>query len=309
MKSDKEYSDPSGSASTNHEISIEDAENLLRGNNRTILIDIRSNREICLGYIKGARFVPFGLIDSEINHLSGDKDVPILIYCSNGTRSLPAASRLQGKGFGNARSITGGYNAWLNEDYEIVTDSKLTVHQLNRYSRTMLLEEIGEQGQLKLLNAKVLIVGAGGLGSPAALYLAATGVGTIGIVDFDHVDLSNLNRQVIHGTDDVGRFKVDSAKAAIERLNPDVNVMTFTSRPTPQNALDIIGGFDIVMDATDNLGTKFLLNDACWFAGKPYVFGGAVQFSGQAGVFWPKERGPCLRCLFPKPPPRSASPT
>ena len=168
------------------------------------------------------------------------------------------------------------------------------------------LRKLVKQGQLKLLNAKVLIVGAGGLGSPAALYLAATGVGTIGIVDFDHVDLSNLNRQVIHGTDDVGRFKVDSAKAAIERLNPDVNVITFTDRLTPQNALDIIGGFDIVMDATDNLGTKFLLNDACWFAGKPYVFGGAVGFSGQAGVFWPKERGPCLRCLFPKPPPRSA---
>jgi molybdopterin/thiamine biosynthesis adenylyltransferase len=142
---------------------------------------------------------------------------------------------------------------------------------------------------LRLLNAKVLLVGAGGLGSPAALYLAAAGVGTIGIVDFDHVDLSNLNRQVIHGTDDVGRYKVDSAKAAIERLNPYVNVITFKDRLTPQNALDIINGFDIVMDASDNLGTKFLLNDACWFANKPSVFGGAVAFSGQAGVFWPKE--------------------
>jgi adenylyltransferase/sulfurtransferase len=309
MKSNKEYSDPSGNASANHEILVEDAKDLLRGSNRVILIDIRSNREICLGYIKGARFVSSGLIDSEIDHLSGDKDAPILIYCSNGTRSLPVVSRLQGKGFGNARSIAGGYNAWLNEGYEIVADSKLTVHQLNRYSRNMLLEGIGEQGQLRLLNAKVLIVGAGGLGSPAALYLAAAGVGTIGIIDFDHVDLSNLNRQVIHGVDDVGRYKVDSAKAAIERLNPDVNVITFKGRITPETALDIINGFDIVMDATDNLGTKFLLNDVCWFANKPYVFGGAVQFSGQAGVFWPKERGPCLRCLFPKPPPRSASPT
>jgi rhodanese-related sulfurtransferase len=173
MKSAKERSVPSGNASANQEISIKDAENLLRGNNRIILIDIRSNREICLGYIKGARFVPLGLIDNEINHLSGDKDTPILIYCSNGTRSLPAAFRLQGKGFNNARSMAGGYNAWLNEGYEIVTDSKLTVHQLNRYSRTMLLEEIGEEGQLKLLNAKVLLVGAGGLGSPAGLYFAA----------------------------------------------------------------------------------------------------------------------------------------
>jgi molybdopterin/thiamine biosynthesis adenylyltransferase/rhodanese-related sulfurtransferase len=309
MKSNKGYSDRSGDAVANQEISIEDTKGLLLDNDRVILIDIRSNREICLGYIKGARFVPLGLIDNEINHLSGDKNVHILIYCSNGTRSLPAASRLQEKGFNNARSIAGGYNALLNEGYEIVADGKLTVHQLNRYSRTMLLEEIGEEGQSRLLNAKVLLVGAGGLGSPAALYLAAAGVGTIGIVDFDHVDLSNLNRQVIHGTDDVGRFKVDSAKAAIERLNHDVNVITFKDRLTPQNALDIMNGFDIVMDASDNLGTKFLLNDACWFANKPYVFGGAVGFSGQAGLFWPKERGPCLRCLFPKPPPRSAAPT
>jgi molybdopterin/thiamine biosynthesis adenylyltransferase/rhodanese-related sulfurtransferase len=298
-----------GKEVTGLEISIEDARSLLRDNGRVILIDIRSNREICLGYIKGARFVPLGLIDNEINHLSGDKNVPILIYCSSGSRSLPAASRLQEKGFSNARSIAGGYNAWLNEGCEIVTDGKLTIHQVNRYSRTMLLEEIGEEGQLKLLNAKVFLVGAGGLGSPVGLYFAACGVGTLGIIDFDRVDLSNLNRQVIHGTDDVGRFKVDSAKAAIERLNPDVNVITSTDRLTPQNALDRIGGFDIVMDATDNLGTKFLLNDACWFANKPYVFGGAVGFSGQAGVFWPRERGPCLRCLFPKPPPRSAAPT
>lgn len=309
MKSNKEYSDQSGNATLNQECSIEDAKNLLRDNNRVILIDIRSNNEICLGYIKGARFVPLGLIDNEINHLSGDKDTPILIYCSNGTRSLPAAFRLQEKGFSSARSIAGGYNAWLNEGCEIVADGKLTIHQLNRYSRTMLLEEIGEEGQLKLLNAKVLLVGAGGLGSPAALYLAAAGVGTIGIIDFDYVDLSNLNRQVIHGTDDVGRSKVDSAKVAIERLNPDVNVITSTDRLIPQNALDIVGGFDIVMDATDNLGTKFLLNDACWFANKPYVFGGAVGFSGQAALFLPRERGPCLRCLFPKPPPRSAAPT
>jgi len=291
------------------EIPIEEARTLLQDNNKVVLIDIRSNREICLGYIKGARFVPPGLVDNEINHLSGDKDRPILIYCTNGTRSLPIVSRLQEAGFKHARSIIGGYNAWLNEDYDIVTDSKLTVHQLNRYSRNMLLENIGEEGQLKLLNAKVLLVGAGGLASSAVLYLAAAGVGTIGIVDYDRVDLSNLNRQIVHGTDYVGRPKVESAKAAIERLNPEVEVITFPEALKRENALQIINRFDIVMDATDNLDTKFLLNDACWFAGKPYVFGGAVQFSGQAGVFWPKERGPCLRCLFPTPPPRSAAPT
>lgn len=291
------------------EIAVEEARNLLQQNDRVVLIDIRSNREICLGYIKGARFVPAGIIESEINHLSGDKEVPILVYCETGTRSIPPASRLKEMGFANARSLAGGYNAWLNAGCEIVSDSKLDVHQLNRYSRNMLLEQIGEAGQLKLLNAKVLVVGAGGLASSAVLYFAAAGIGTIGVIDYDRVDLSNLNRQVMHGTDDVGRSKVDSAKAAIERINPDVKVITRTEALTSKNALEIINGFDIVMDATDNLDTKFLLNDACWFVGKPYVFGGAVQFSGQAGVFWPKYRGPCLRCLFPKPPPASASPT
>jgi molybdopterin/thiamine biosynthesis adenylyltransferase len=162
---------------------------------------------------------------------------------------------------------------------------------------------------MKLRNAKVLLVGAGGLASSAGLYLAACGVGTLGIVDFDRVELSNLNRQVLHGTDDVGRLKVDSAKSAIERINPDVKVITYRTRLVPENALEIISGFDVVMDACDNLKTKFLLNDACYFAGKPYVFGGAVEFDGQAGVFWPKSEGPCLRCLFPEPPPQHLTPT
>jgi molybdopterin/thiamine biosynthesis adenylyltransferase/rhodanese-related sulfurtransferase len=310
MIEDEEHAEQERMASlTDRECSIDEAKELVRDNDRLILLDIRSNREICLGYIKGARFVPLGVIESEMNHLSGDKDVPILVYCSSGARSMDAADMLRKMGYNKARSIAGGYGAWLNKGCEIVTDSKLTVHQLNRYSRNMLLKEIGEEGQVKLMNGKVLIVGAGGLASSAALYLAAAGVGTMGIVDFDHVDLSNLNRQVIHRTDDVGRLKVDSAKAAIERMNPDVKVNSIAGRLTPQNALEIIDGYDVVMDATDNIDTKFLLNDACWFANKPYVYGGAVGFDGQAGVFWPKEKGPCLRCLFPKPPPGSLAPT
>ena len=309
MKSDKEYSDPSGSATANREISVEDAKGLLQNDSRTIVIDIRSSGEICLGYIKGARFVPLGLIEGESNKLSADKEAPILVYCTSGDRSVTAVETLRKMGFGNARSLTGGYNAWLNNDGEIVTESAFTVHQLNRYSRNMLLKEIGEEGQHKLMNARVLLVGAGGLASSAALYLAACGVGTIGIVDYDWVELSNLNRQVMHGTEDVGRLKVDSAKAAIERINPDVQVITFGKRVTPANAFEIIEGFDIVMDASDNAGTKFLLNDACWFANKPYVFGGAIGFKGQTSVYWPRERGPCMRCLFPKPPPRHLVPT
>jgi len=291
------------------QIPIEDAKELLRNNDRVILVDVRSDGEMCLGSIKGARSVPPGLIEEEADKLSEDKDVPILVYCSSGDRSLRTAKKLTEMGFSNVRSIAGGFTAWLNSGGEMVIGSRFTVEQLDRYSRNMLLSEVGEEGQTKLMNAKVLMVGAGGLASSAGLYLAACGVGTLGIADFDRVELSNLNRQVLHGTADIGSLKVDSAKSAIERVNPNVNVIPFNLRLTSDNALNIISDFDIVMDASDNVDTKFMLNDACFFAGKPYVFGGAVGFDGQAGVFWPKAGGPCLRCLFPKPPPQHLAPT
>ncbi len=274
------------------EISVTDAWDLICNDPRTVVMDIRSNAEICLGYIKGARFVNLALIGEESNRLSADRNAPVLVYCASGTRSLLAVDRLKQMGFNNSGSIKGGYNAWLNEGREIVSDSTFTPQQLNRYSRTMLLKEIGEEGQRKLMDARVLLVGAGGLASSAALYLAACGIGTIGVVDFDRLDLSNLNRQVLHATDYVGSLKVDSAKAAIGRINPDVQVIPFPERLTSENVYKIIDGFDVIMDASDNLDTKFLLNDACYFTGKPYVFGGAVQFEGQAAVFWPKEGGP-----------------
>lgn len=291
------------------QITVDDAKVLLRNDHRLVLVDVRSDGEMCLGSIKGARCVAPGLIEEEADKLSEDKDVPILVYCSSGDRSLRAAKKLWKLGFSNARSIAGGFTAWLNSGGEMVIGSRFTVEQLDRYSRNMLLSEVGEEGQLKLMKAKVLLVGAGGLASSAGLYLAACGVGTLGIADFDRVERSNLNRQVLHGTADIGSLKVDSAKSAIERLNPNVNVIPFNLRLTSANALNIISDFDIVMDASDNVDTKFLLNDACFFAGKPYVFGGAVGFDGQAGVFWPKAGGPCLRCLFPKPPPQHLAPT
>jgi molybdopterin/thiamine biosynthesis adenylyltransferase/rhodanese-related sulfurtransferase len=294
---------------TELQIPVEDAKELLRKDDRVILVDVRSDGEMCLGHIKGARFAPPGLIAEEADNLSEDKDVPILVYCSSGDRSLGAAEKLRKMGFSNARSIVGGFTAWLKTGGEMVIGARFTVEQLDRYSRNMLLSEVGEEGQVKLMNAKVLLVGAGGLASSAGLYLAACGVGTLGIADFDRVELSNLNRQVLHGTDDIGSLKVDSAKSAIERINPNVQVIPFNLRLTSDNALNIISDFDIVMDASDNVDTKFLLNDACFFAGKPYVFGGAVGFDGQAGVFWPKAGGPCLRCLFPKPPPQHLAPT
>jgi sulfur-carrier protein adenylyltransferase/sulfurtransferase len=296
-------------AATALEISLDEAKDLLRGDERVILVDLRSEGEMCLGHIEGSRFIPPGLLEEEFLKVNEEKDTPILLYCSSGGRSLRAAERLRKMGFNNARSIVGGYDAWLKAGCEVVTDNKFTVHQLDRYSRNMLLKEIGEEGQLRLMDAKVLLVGAGGLASSAGLYLAACGIGTIGIVDFDRVDLSNLNRQILHGTEDVGRLKVDSAKSAIERINPDVTVTPFAERLVPGNALEIIDGFDVVLDACDSLETKFLLNDACYLSGKPYVFGGAVGFDGQAGVFWTKAGGPCLRCLFPKPPPQHLAPT
>jgi molybdopterin/thiamine biosynthesis adenylyltransferase len=183
---------------------------------------------------------------------------------------------------------------------------EMTADQLKRYSRQILLGEVGEEGQLRMLRAKVLLVGAGGLGCPAGLYLGAAGVGTIGIVDSDKVDLSNIHRQVLHGVGDVGRLKVDSAKDAILRINPEVNVVTYPLRLSPENILPIIGEYDIVVDGSDNFGTKFLLNDAAFFTGKPYIFGGAVRFDGQVSVFYPKGGGPCLRCMIPHIPPPGA---
>ena len=300
---------PCEAAGAGPEISVDEARDLLRDDTRVILVDVRGEGEMCLGHIRGARFVPLGLLEEEFRALSDERDVPILVYCSSGTLSLRAVERLRKMGFHNARSVAGGYDAWLKAGSEVVTDNRFSTQQLERYSRNMVLREIGEEGQTRLMEARVLLVGAGGLASSAGLYLAACGIGTIGIVDFDTVGLSNLNRQVFHGTEDVGRLKVDSARAAIGRINPDVLVTLFTERLVPANALKIIGGFDVVMDASDNVGTKFLLNDACYLAGKPYVFGGAVGFEGQAAVFWPREGGPCLRCLFPKPPPTHLLPS
>jgi molybdopterin/thiamine biosynthesis adenylyltransferase len=232
--------------------------------------------------------------------------VPLLTYCASGIISANAVTVLKSMGYRNVSSIRGGFNAWQVLGFEVASDGRLTAEQLNRYSRNILLEEIGTEGQAKLLNSKVLIVGAGGLGSPAALYLAAAGVGTIGIADFDMLELSNLNRQVIHRTADVGRLKTDSARDGIERLNPDIKVITYDERLTARNVLDIVKEYDVVMDATDSIKSKFLLNDASFFTGKPYVFGGAVRFEGQAGVFYPKEGGPCL---FPKQPTERQAPT
>ena len=288
---------------------MDEVHRLLQRGDQVILLDVREKEEIALGYIKGAIFIPRGLLEEKAQSLLTEKDLPIVAYCAAGVRSLLAAKTLKGLGYGKVLSMAEGFDGWRGAGYEVATDSELTPDQLTRYSRHLLLKEVGEEGQVKLLKAKVLLVGAGGLGCPAALYLAAAGVGTLGIIDADKVDLTNLQRQVLHGTADVGRPKTESAKEAIHRINPDVKVLTYQERLTPQNAIEIFQDYDVILDGSDNFPTKFLVNDACYFTGKPNIYGGVFQFEGQASVFFPKEGGPCLRCLFPEPPPPGLVPS
>jgi adenylyltransferase/sulfurtransferase len=291
------------------EISVEETHQLLQKKEPVVLLDIREEEEIAAGYIKGTLFLPQGRLEKGIENLLSNKDVPIVVCCAGGIRSLKAAQVMQEKGYKNVFSMAKGIDGWKAAGFEVVSDSALTQDQLTRYSRHILLKEVGEQGQLQLLKARVLLVGAGGLGCPAGLYLAAAGVGTIGIIDSDRVDLTNLQRQILHGTSDVGRPKTESAKEAIGRINPEVKVITYQERLTSQNALDIFPHYDIIIDGSDNFPTKYLVNDAAFLTGKPYVFGGVFQFEGQASVFFPKEGGPCLRCLFPEPPPPGLVPS
>lgn len=291
------------------EISVEETHQRIQKEEPVTLLDIREKEEIALGYIKGATFLRQGLLGGQVETLLPDKNVPVVVYCAGGIRSLAAAKLMKEKGYTNVFSMAKGINGWREAGYEVVSDSELTPDQLTRYSRHLMLKEVGMEGQVQLLRAKVLLVGAGGLGCPAALYLAAAGVGTLGIIDSDKVDLTNLQRQILHGSTDVGRLKTESAKEAIHRINPDVKVVTYPERLTTQNALEIFKDYDIILDGSDNFPTKYLVNDASFFTGKPYIYGGVFQFEGQASVFFPKEGGPCLRCLFPEPPPPGLVPS
>ena len=291
------------------EISVEETHGLLQKKEPIVLLDIREKEEIALGYINGTVFLPQGFLSEKVENLLPDKNVPVVVYCAGGIRSLAAAKLMREKGYMNVFSMAKGIDGWRAAGYEVMSESELTPDQLTRYSRHLMLPEVGIEGQIQLLKAKVLLVGAGGLGCPAALYLAAAGVGTLGIIDSDRVDLSNLQRQILHGLADVGRPKTESAKEAIRRINPDVKVVTYTERLTPQNALEIFQEYDLIIDGSDNFPTKYLVNDASFFTGKPYIYGGVFQFEGQASVFFPKEGGPCLRCLFPEPPPPGLVPS
>ena len=274
----------------------------------TILLDVREPDEYEQGALSGAVHLPRGNLESSIEGRIPDKSAHVLVMCAGGVRSAFAADTMQQLGYSDVASVTGGFNRWKDEGRAWSAPRALTPEQRNRYQRHLLLPEVGETGQLKLLDSKVLLLGAGGLGSPAALYLAAAGVGTLGIIDMDVVDASNLQRQILHNTDRIGERKVDSAKKTLTLINPDVNVVTYDVRLGADNILDIIDGYDVIVDGTDNFPTRYLVNDASLLKRIPVIHGSIFRFEGQATVFTPYE-GPCYRCLLPEPPPAELAPS
>jgi len=274
-----------------------------------LLVDVREQHEFEEGHIPGAVHVPRGHLESRIENKASDKSQQVILYCASGQRSALAAHTLQSLlGYEDVASMNGGITLWKDRGYEVETPRSLTPEQKSRYSRHLLLPEVGLEGQLKLLDAKVLLLGAGGLGSPTALYLGAVGVGTLGIIDNDVVDVSNLQRQVIHTNDTVGEPKVDSAERAIKALNPDVNVVKYNARLDASNIMEVIEGYDVIVDGLDNFPTRYLLNDASVRLRIPVVSASILGFDGQLSVFAPYD-GPCYRCLYPTPPPAELAPS
>ena len=290
------------------EVTIDDVQAQMENGARPTLLDVREREEYREGHLEGSVPLPRGFLEMRIEEAVPDKSSPIVAYCAGGVRSLIAARTLKEMGYENVTSMSGGYTAWKNAGYKWVADRQFTPEQITRYARHFTLPEVGEAGQAKLLDAKVLCVGAGGLGSPVALYLAAAGVGTIGIADHDIVDMSNLQRQILHTNDRVGMPKVESAQLTLNALNPDVDIVQFKERLSSENVMRIIDGFDIVVNGCDNFPTRYLINDACIMARKTLVDGSIFQFEGQVTVVDPTE-GPCYRCLFPEPPPPGMAPS
>jgi sulfur-carrier protein adenylyltransferase/sulfurtransferase len=272
------------------------------------IVDVRETEETESGVLPGAKHVPRGYLESRIEGIVPDRSTPVVIYCASGTRSALAAHTLQELGYQDVRSMTGGITLWKDRGYKVDVPRTFTPEQRERYSRHFLLPEIGVEGQQKLLDAKVLLLGAGGLGAPTALYLAAAGVGTIGLIDDDVVDLSNLQRQVIHNTDRLGMAKVDSAEIAMKELNPGVEVVKHQLRMDASNIMELIEGYDVIVDGVDNFPTRYLLNDATVRLQIPVVSASILGFDGQLSVFKPYD-GPCYRCLYPVPPPAELAPS
>ncbi|MDP8955120.1 MAG: molybdopterin-synthase adenylyltransferase MoeB [Actinomycetota bacterium] len=273
-----------------------------------VVLDVREPDEYAQGALPGAVHIARGNLESQVENRLVERDAPIVVHCAGGTRSAFAAETLGHLGYTNVVSMAGGFNKWKDEGRAWSTPRVLSAEQRNRYQRHLLLPEVGEAGQQRLLDAKVLLLGAGGLGSPAALYLAAAGVGTLGIIDMDVVDESNLQRQILHNMDRIGERKVDSAKKTLTAINPDVNVVPHDVRLGADNVLDVLAGYDLIVDGTDNFPTRYLVNDASLKLRVPVVHGSIFRFEGQATVFHPYV-GPCYRCLIPEPPPAELAPS
>lgn len=290
------------------ESDVPEAATMIENSEPPVLLDVREKVEWDEGHIPGAKHVPRGYLELRIENAVPDKTSPILLYCAGGTRSVLAGRTLQEMGYNNVRSLKGGFTAWKDAGRSFVIPRALSGEQMHRYSRHVLIPEVGEEGQIKLLDAKVLLIGAGGLGSPTALYLAAAGVGTLGIVDSDVVEESNLQRQVLHTTDRIGMSKVESARMTLNALNPEVRVVGHETRLNSENARQIIDQYDIVVDGVDNFDTRYLINDLSVELDKPNVSASILSFDGQITTFVPGA-GPCYRCVYPEPPPPSLAPT
>ena len=289
-------------------IALSDARELL-GADDVVFLDVREQNEWDLGHVPDALHIPRALVDSRIEEAVPEKSTRVVVYCARGVRSLVAGQTLRAHGYERVENLIDGFSEWERRGYPSVVASTLPDEQRRRYSRHLLIPEVGEAGQRKLLAARVLLIGAGGLGSPASLYLAAAGVGTLGIVDDDVVDDTNLQRQIVHTTSRVGEPKVESARDTLTALNPDVDVRAFRERLTSENVDRILGeGWDVIVDGADNFPTRYLVNDASVWHGIPVVHGSIYRFEGQVTVFKPGD-GPCYRCLFPMPPPPELAPS
>jgi molybdopterin/thiamine biosynthesis adenylyltransferase/rhodanese-related sulfurtransferase len=291
------------------QVSLDEAKRRLEAREDYVFVDVREKDETKAGYVPGAVLLPRGFLEMQAEQKLPDKSKKLIVYCAGGVRSAFAARVLQDMGYTHVESANPGFVRWKDLNYPMEVPAQLTEAQRDRYSRHLMLPEVGEKGQEKLLKSRVLLLGAGGLGSPSGMYLAAAGVGTIGLIDADTVDASNLQRQILHGTDRLGTPMVESAAKTLTNLNPDVNVVQIKERLTSANIDRVLDmGWDVIVDGVDNFPTRYLLNDATVWKKIPVVHGSIFRFDGQVTTFWP-EKGPCYRCLYPEPPPAHLAPS
>jgi adenylyltransferase/sulfurtransferase len=289
------------------EVTVQDVNARIQKNGVAV-VDVREKEEWDEGHLPGATFIPRGHLESRIEKTVPEKTSPVILYCAGGSRSAYAAKTLQDLGYKDVVSMAGGYGEWKNAGLPFVVPEKMSKNRLARYSRHLKIPEIGEAGQLKLMSSKVLLVGAGGLGSPAGVYLAASGIGTLGVIDSDTVDESNLQRQILHWTSSIGAPKVDSARRTLFEVNPDVKVKTYNLRLDASNVVDIFKDYDVILSGSDNFSTAYLVNDAAVMLKKPVLYGSIFRFDGQMSTFIPYQ-GPCFRCLYPEAAPADLAPS